>query len=108
MSEYSSDDDDDEEEEEEEDNDKDRETDENNDTERPQRTKSMEQQLVALKHDDDPERSELLGTDADAFEDDGARIAGDGTGEGGFADAFTEAFGAGGAGTAAEAFSRGV
>ena len=69
MSEYSSDDDDDEEEEEEEDNDKDRETDENNDTERPQRTKSMEQQLVALKHDDDPERSELLGTDADAFED---------------------------------------
>ena len=68
MSEYSSDDDDDEEEEDE-NNDKDRETDENNDTERPQRTKSMEQQLVALKHDDDPERSELLGTDADAFED---------------------------------------
>ena len=66
MSEYSSDEDDDNDEEE------DGEIDDENgdkDTQRPQRTKSNEEELIAIKHDDDPERSELIGTDADAYED---------------------------------------
>ena len=64
MSEYSSDEDDDNDEEEDEEID-----DENGDkdTQRPQRTKSNEEELIAIKHDDDPERSELIGTDADAY-----------------------------------------
>ena len=66
MSEYSSDEDDDDNEEEDEEIE-----DENGDkdTQRPQRTKSNEEELIAIKHDDDPERSELIGTDADAYED---------------------------------------
>ena len=70
MSEYSSDEDND-------DDDGDEEEiidDENGDkdTQRPQRTKSNEEELIAMNlddDDDDPERSELIGTDADAYED---------------------------------------
>ena len=66
MSEYSSDEDND-------DDDGDEEEiidDENGDkdTQRPQRTKSNEEELID-DDDDDPERSELIGTDADAYED---------------------------------------